>query len=68
MLVLGREPGHSIMIGHDIKVTIISISEGLVRIGIAAPDDVDVHREEIYLEIKQANLEAAGRAHRSTEQ
>jgi carbon storage regulator len=59
MLVLAREPGHSIMIGHDIKITVISVSEGLVRIGIAAPTAIDVHRDEIYREITDANIEAA---------
>jgi len=47
------------MIGHDIKVTVIVIAGDKVRIGIDAPADVDVHREEVYLEIQQANLRAA---------
>jgi len=47
------------MIGHDIKVTVIVIAGDKVRIGIDAPLDVEVHREEVYLEIQQANLRAA---------
>ncbi len=47
------------MIGHDIKVTVIVIAGDKVRIGIDAPSDVEVHREEVYLEIQQANLRAA---------
>jgi len=47
------------MIGHDIKVTVIVVAGDKVRIGIDAPSDVEVHREEVYLEIQQANLRAA---------
>ena len=47
------------MIGHDIVVTILSIGRDQVRIGIRAPADVEVHREEVYRAIQQANREAA---------
>jgi carbon storage regulator len=57
--VLGRRIGEGIMIGHDIRVTILVVSGDKVRIGIEAPSDVQVHREEIYLEIQQANVQAA---------
>jgi carbon storage regulator len=59
VLVLGRRAGEAVMIGHDIKVTVIVIAEDEVRIGIDAPQEVEVHREEVYLEIQQANLQAA---------
>ena len=59
MLVLGRRVGEGIMIGHDIKVTVLVVAGDKVRIGIDAPKDVQVHREEVYLEIQQANLQAA---------
>jgi len=47
------------MIGHDIKVTVIVIAGDKVRIGIDAPAEVEVHREEVYLEIQEANRRAA---------
>ena len=59
MLVLGRRVGEGIMIGHNIKVTVLVVAGDKVRIGIDAPAEVEVHREEVYLEIQQANLEAA---------
>ena len=59
MLVLGRRVGEGIMIGHDIKVTVLVVAGDKVRIGIDAPKDIQVHREEVYLEIEQANVAAA---------
>jgi carbon storage regulator len=59
VLVLGRRVGEGIMIGHDIKVTVLVVAGDKVRIGIDAPHDIEVHREEVYLEIQQANLQAA---------
>ncbi len=59
MLVLSRRVGDSIMVGHDIKVTVLSAGRDHVRIGIEAPRQVEVHREEVYLEIQAANQQAA---------
>jgi carbon storage regulator len=59
VLVLGRRVGEGIMIGHDIKVTVLVVAGDKVRIGIDAPKDIQVHREEVYLEIEQANVAAA---------
>ena len=59
MLVLSRHVGDSIMVGHDIKVTVLSAGHDHVRIGIDAPRHIQVHREEIYLEIQTANRQAA---------
>ncbi|MFC1556299.1 carbon storage regulator CsrA [candidate division KSB1 bacterium] len=58
MLVLTRKVGESINIGTDIKVTIINMESGQVRIGIEAPRDVIIHREEIYNKIIEENKQA----------
>ena len=58
MLVLTRRPGESIVVGENIVVTVIEIKGGQVRIGIDAPREVDVYREEIYEQVKQENLSA----------
>ena len=52
MLVLSRHRNESIMIGDDIVLTIIDIRGDKVRIGIEAPSDVPVHRQEVYEAIK----------------
>ena len=59
MLVLSRHARDSIMIGHDIVVTVLAISRDQVRLGIDAPLDVEVHREEVYRAIQEANRVAA---------
>jgi carbon storage regulator len=53
MLVLSRRLDETLIIGDDIKVTVLGISGNQVRIGIAAPREVSVHREEVYLRIRQ---------------
>lgn len=52
MLILTRRVGESLIIGDDIEINILGIKGNQVRIGINAPDEVSVHREEIYLKIK----------------
>ena len=59
MLVLTRAVNEAIMIGEGIEVTVVEIKGGKVRIGISAPPSVPVHRKEVYLAIKQANVEAS---------
>lgn len=59
MLVLSRRTDERIMIGNDIVVTVLKIQHDQVRIGIEAPRDVDVHREEVYEALRQANVAAA---------
>jgi len=57
MLILTRRSGEVLMIGDDVKLTILGIRGGQVRIGIDAPKDVAVHREEIYNRIKSESKE-----------
>ena len=53
MLVLSRRADESLYIGDDIKITVLDIRGGQVRIGITAPDTIKVHREEVYQRIKK---------------
>ena len=55
MLVLSRKAEESMYIGDNIKITVLDIRGGQVRIGITAPDDVKIHREEIYNHISSEN-------------
>ncbi len=57
MLILSRRIGESINIGEDVKLTVLDVRDNQVRIGIAAPRDVPVHREEIFYRIKTGVLE-----------
>ena len=59
MLVLTRRPNQSIMIGGDIVITVLEVRGDQVRLGIKAPRDVDVHRDEVWAELQQANRAAA---------
>ncbi len=59
MLVLTRKAGESILIGHDIRVRVVSFSGTHARIAIEAPDDITILREEVYERIAQSNREAA---------
>lgn len=59
MLILTRKVGETIRIGDDIAISVIDIRGNQVRLGIAAPRDVTVHREEVYEQIQEQNQEAA---------
>lgn len=60
MLVVTRKYGQKIIIGDNIELTILDIKGEQVRIGINAPKNIPILREEVYLEITSANKEAAG--------
>ncbi len=53
MLILTRRVGESLMIGDEVKVTILAIKGQQVRVGVQAPNTIAVHRKEIYERIKQ---------------
>jgi carbon storage regulator len=53
LLILTRKIGESLMIGAQVTVTVMAVNGNQVRIGINAPKDVEVHREEIYERIKE---------------
>lgn len=59
MLILTRKPGEAIVIGDNIKVTFVEIKGNQVRLGIDAPREVKVYRQEIFDQIQAENLEAA---------
>lgn len=58
MLALSRKENESIMIGNEIEITVLEIKGDQVKIGIKAPKNVSIYREEIYQQIQQANKEA----------
>jgi carbon storage regulator len=55
MLILTRRIGETLMIGDEVTVTVLGVKGNQVRLGVNAPKDVAVHREEIYDKIKQQN-------------
>ncbi|WP_430780664.1 carbon storage regulator CsrA [Actinoplanes sp. G11-F43] len=59
MLVLTRRAGESVMIGDDVVITVLEARGDVIRLGIQAPRDVQVHREEVYRELQEANRSAA---------
>lgn len=58
MLVLSRQLDESIMIGDDIVITVVDIRGDKIRIGIAAPAEIPVHRQEVYEMIQRVNMES----------
>ena len=62
MLILSRRPGESLTIGDDVVVTVVGVSGNQIRLGITAPREVRVLREEIYKALRQENQAAAATA------
>jgi carbon storage regulator len=59
MLALSRKIGESIMIGNEIEISVLEIKGDQVKLGISAPKSIPVYRREIYVQIQDANKEAA---------
>jgi carbon storage regulator len=62
MLILTRRVGETLMIGDEVTVTVLGVKGNQVRIGVNAPKDIAVHREEIYERIKREQEGAEGRS------
>ena len=62
MLVLTRKLGENIRIGDNVKITVLEVRSGQVKLGIEAPPEVKVHREEIYARIQEENRRAQRQA------
>jgi carbon storage regulator len=58
MLILTRRVGETLMIGNNVTLTVLGIKGNQVRLGINAPKEVEVHREEIYVRIQQERVDA----------
>lgn len=63
MLILTRRISESIIIGDDVKITVLGVKGNQVRLGIDAPKDLSVHREEIYERIRHEKKEDDSGAH-----
>ena len=59
MLILSRKTGETVVIDGRIRVRVIRVEGDVVKIGIEAPKDVSIHRQEVYDEIQRSNQEAA---------
>ena len=55
MLILTRRVGEAVMIGDDIKISVLGVKGNQIRLGVSAPREVAVHREEIYQRIQREN-------------
>jgi carbon storage regulator len=63
MLILTRRVGETVVIGDDVDVTVLGVKGNQVRIGIKAPKDIAVHREEIYQRICREQRNGNGNGH-----
>lgn len=67
MLILTRRVGETLMIGEQVTVTVLGVKGNQVRVGINAPKDIAVHREEIFERLQQAELAGAPLSEASSE-
>ena len=65
MLILTRRIGESVMIGDDIKISVLGVKGNQIRIGVSAPREVAVHREEIFQRIQEEQTEQSLKVARS---
>jgi carbon storage regulator len=59
MLIITRRPGERLVLGDDIRIEVIEVAGNTVRLGVAAPREIPVYREELWLAVKQENEAAA---------
>ena len=62
MLILTRRVGQTICIGDNIRLKILGVTGNQIRVGVEAPDDVAIHREEVYDRIRQEATETSERS------
>ncbi|MDJ0927684.1 MAG: carbon storage regulator CsrA [Gammaproteobacteria bacterium] len=69
MLILTRRVGETVIIGNDVDVTVLGVKGNQVRLGVKAPKEIAVHREEIYQRIcrEQGNGSSGGHVHDATD-
>ncbi|GAB4392963.1 MAG: carbon storage regulator CsrA [Gammaproteobacteria bacterium] len=65
MLILTRRVGESLIIGDDVTVTVLGVKGNQIRIGVTAPKEVSVHREEIYERIQREKKQTNGQHYES---
>lgn len=63
MLILSRKKEESLIINGNIEIKVLDMGNGVVKLGIVAPKEVEVHRKEVYQKIKDENKAAATKGH-----
>lgn len=63
MLILSRKKEESLIINGNIEIKVLDMGNGIVKLGIVAPKEVEVHRKEIYQKIKDENLASVSASH-----